>query len=79
MSENPDNRHVWPMLGVHFAGLAMTVMGAVSLYGTVVNGLRVRDRSNGGYWSLFETLQLEGGILAAGILLAWLGQRRPRV
>jgi hypothetical protein len=66
------------MLALHLAGLAMAVMGAVSLYRTVVNGMRVRDRSSGGYWSLFETLQLEGGLFVVGILLAWLAHRRPR-
>jgi hypothetical protein len=78
MTDDPDNSHVMPMLALHAAGLLLSVMGAVGLYLTVVNGMRVRDRSSGGYWSLLETLQLEGGLFVVGVLLAWLAHRRPR-
>jgi hypothetical protein len=78
MTDDPDNSHVMPMLALHVGGRLLSVMGAVSLYRTVVNGMRVRDRSSAGYWSLFETLQLEGGLFVVGILLAWLAHRRPR-
>ena len=74
----PDNSHVMPMLALHLAGLALSVMGAAGLYYTVFEGMRVRDRSSGGHWSLPDTLLLEVGLLAAGVLAAWWGQRRPR-
>jgi hypothetical protein len=77
VTDEPDNSHVMPMLALHLGGLMTVVMGAAGLYFTVCKGMRVLDRSTGGNWSLFETLLLEIGLLLAGSLAAWWGQRPP--
>ena len=78
VTDEPDNSHVMPMLALHLAGLLLSVMGAVGLYFTVFEGMRVRDRTADGHWTLLESLLLEVGLLGAGALAAWWGQRRPR-
>ncbi|MEN2786253.1 hypothetical protein ACFOKI_07615 [Sphingomonas qilianensis] len=77
MTNEPDNSHVMPMLALHLGGLLLCVMGAVGLYLTVFEGLRIRDGSTGDQWSLGESLLMNVGLLACGILAAWWGQRRP--
>ncbi|WP_260598245.1 hypothetical protein [Sphingomonas endolithica] len=78
MTTDPDNSHVMPMLALHLGGLMMAVMGAAGLYFTVFKGMRVLDRNTGGNWPLLETLLLEIGLLLAGGVAAWWGQRPPR-
>ena len=78
VKHEPDNSHVMPMLALYLGGLLCSAMGAAGLYLVVFDGMRVRDRSTGGYMTLPETLLLEVSLLAFGILATWWGQRRPR-